>query len=194
MTFVIALSTYLAHHVAPKSGHINPIVYVTICSGLGSLSVMAVKAVGIALKLTVSGHNQFASFSTYAAIAIMAVCIVLQMKYLNKALQIFPTSVINPLYFVCFTSATIVASFIMLGGLRNSTPDKALSLLGGFAAMFAGVSLLKEPESDKEPTAYTDSAAYADPPDRQQYEALRTPVSPTAMLSPPSYIPLTPRR
>jgi hypothetical protein len=36
-----------------------------------------------------------------------------QMNYLNKALDIFNTAVVSPIYYVFFTSATLVASSIM---------------------------------------------------------------------------------
>eukprot|EP00959_Pyramimonas_sp_CCMP1952_P246515 5152478-Pyramimonas_sp.AAC.1 len=35
------------------------------------------------------------------------------MNYLNKALDIFNTAVVSPIYYVCFTTATILASGIM---------------------------------------------------------------------------------
>lgn len=73
-------------------GKSNPLIYVSICSTVGSVSVMAVKAFGIALKLTFAGHNQFSHPSTYVFAIVVVGCILTQMNYLNKALSQFSTS------------------------------------------------------------------------------------------------------
>jgi len=73
-------------------GKKNPLIYLSICSLVGSVSVMAVKAFGIALKLTFSGNNQFSHPSTYVFMIITTVCILTQMNYFNKALCQFPAN------------------------------------------------------------------------------------------------------
>jgi hypothetical protein len=79
--------------VAPRHGRTNPLVYVSICSVFGSLSVMAVKGLGVAVKLTFAGMNQFTHPSTYVFGIVVASCILIQMNYLNKALDTFSTNV-----------------------------------------------------------------------------------------------------
>lgn len=82
----------MIYRVAPKYGKKNPLVYISICSTVGSVSVMAVKAFGIALKLTLGGDNQFTSPSTYVFMIVVVFCILTQMNYFNKALSQFSTS------------------------------------------------------------------------------------------------------
>jgi hypothetical protein len=53
---------------------------------------MAVKAFGIAVKLTFGGNNQFTHPSTYVFLIIVVVCILTQMNYFNKALSQFSTN------------------------------------------------------------------------------------------------------
>jgi hypothetical protein len=53
---------------------------------------MALKAFGIALKLTFAGNNQFTHASTYLFAIVAIICIVTQMNYFNKALSTFPQS------------------------------------------------------------------------------------------------------
>ena len=67
----------------------------------GSVSVMAVKGFGVAVKLTFRGNNQFTHLSTYAFLVMVAGCIVVQMNYFNKALDTFSTNV-----YVCPLSKT----------------------------------------------------------------------------------------
>lgn len=89
---VTSVSVFMIYKVAPVYGKKNPLVYLSICSLVGSVSVMAIKAFGIALKLTFAGNNQFSHASTYVFMIITAVCIMTQMNYFNKALSQFPTN------------------------------------------------------------------------------------------------------
>lgn len=82
----------MIYKVSPAYGKKNPLIYLSICSTVGSISVMSVKAFGIALKLTFAGHNQFNLPSTYVFMIITTVCILTQMNYFNKALSQFPTN------------------------------------------------------------------------------------------------------
>ncbi|KAF3770069.1 hypothetical protein M406DRAFT_271110 [Cryphonectria parasitica EP155] len=139
---VTAFSVFMIYKISPVYGKQNPLVYLSICSLVGSVSVMAIKAFGIALKLTFAGHNQFTHASTYVFMIITAVCILTQMNYFNKALSQFPTNIVNPLYYVTFTTATLCASFILFNGFNTSDPVNTLSLLCGFLVTFTGVYLL----------------------------------------------------
>lgn len=82
----------MIYRVAPVYGKKNPLIYISICSTVGSITVMSVKAFGIALKLTFAGNNQFTHPSTYAFAIVVVVCIMTQMNYFNKALSQFTTS------------------------------------------------------------------------------------------------------
>jgi len=83
----------MVYYVVPRHGKRNPLVYISICSLVGSISVMSVKGFGVALKLTLAGNNQFTHPSTYVFAIVVAVCIVVQMNYFNKALDTFSTNV-----------------------------------------------------------------------------------------------------
>lgn len=140
--FVAVFATFVVYKVSPKYGSTNPMVYISICSTVGSISVMAIKAFGIALKLTFNGNNQFTSLSTYFFIVVVVFCILTQMNYLNKALDQFDTSIVNPLYYVSFTTLTLVASFILFRGFNTTSSVNIISLICGFITIFLGVHLL----------------------------------------------------
>ncbi|KAI9050099.1 hypothetical protein LZ554_006242 [Drepanopeziza brunnea f. sp. 'monogermtubi'] len=147
--FVVALfAVVMIYRVAPKYGKKNPLVYLSICSTVGGVSVMSVKAFGIAVKLTLAGNNQFTHPSTYVFIILCTVCIMTQMNYFNKALSQFPTSIVNPLYYVTFTTATLTASFILYGGFNTADTVNTISLLCGFLVIFTGVYLLNISRGD----------------------------------------------
>lgn len=95
LLYLVSVSVFAAvmvYRIAPKYGKTNPLIYLSICSTVGSVSVMAVKAFGIALKLTFAGNNQFTHPSTYVFLIVTTVSILVQMNYFNKALSQFPTN------------------------------------------------------------------------------------------------------
>ncbi|KAL9089816.1 MAG: hypothetical protein Q9165_005610 [Trypethelium subeluteriae] len=132
---------------------------------------MAIKAFGIAVKLTFAGNNQFTHPSTYVFAIVVVVCILTQMNYFNKALSQFNTNIVNPLYYVTFTTFTLLASFILFRGFNTTSPINTISLLSGFLVIFAGVYLLnlsrEDPEgtslSTKHASKYNDDAIPTDP-------------------------------
>ena len=90
--FVAVFSSVMIYKVCPKYGKTNPLFYLSICATVGSVSVMSIKAFGVALKLTLGGNNQFTHPSTWASAIVVVVSILTQMNYFNKALSQFPTS------------------------------------------------------------------------------------------------------
>ncbi|KAI9890273.1 MAG: hypothetical protein M1814_004308 [Vezdaea aestivalis] len=147
---VAIFASVMIYRVAPKYGRKNPLIYISICSTVGSVSVMSVKAFGIAMKLTFAGNNQFTHPSTYVFAIVVGVCILTQMNYFNKALSQFPTSIVNPLYYVTFTTATLCASFILFKGFNTADAVNTISLLCGFLVIFTGVYLLNLSRGDPE--------------------------------------------
>ena len=89
---VASFAIVMIYKIAPKYGRVNPLIYISICSAVGSVSVMSVKAFGIALKLTFAGNNQFSHPSTYVFAIVVVVCVLTQMNYFNKALSHFSTT------------------------------------------------------------------------------------------------------
>jgi hypothetical protein len=89
---VVTSTLVLIYKVAPFYGKKNVLVYVSICSLVGSITVMASKGFGIALKLTFAGNNQLLYPSTYVFAIVVGIAVVTQMNYFNKALDIFSTN------------------------------------------------------------------------------------------------------
>lgn len=62
--------------------------------------MMAIKALGIAVKLTVNGNNQFNRVSTFVFAGVVVGSIAVQMHYLNLAMHCFSVSLfVLPLSF-----------------------------------------------------------------------------------------------
>ncbi|KHN44481.1 Magnesium transporter NIPA2, partial [Glycine soja] len=131
-----ALSIIFSH------GQTHMMVYLGICSPTGSITVMGVKAVGIALKLTFEGTNQFVYFETWIFTVVVIGCCLLQINYLNKALDAFSTAVVSPVYYVMFTSFTIVASIITFKEWAKQDSTQIATELCGFVTILSGTFLL----------------------------------------------------
>lgn len=64
------------------------------------------------------------------------------MNYLNRALDLFNTAVVSPIYYVLFTTLTVLAEAIMYDELGGLGGVQKLSELSGFTTVFVGVFLL----------------------------------------------------
>lgn len=132
----------LIFYCVPRYGERHLVVYVGICSLTGSLTVMGVKAVGIAIKLTIEETNQFTYFQTWFFTLFVIGCCILQINYLNKALDTFNTAVVSPVYYVMFTSLTIFASIIMFKDWDSQNASQIATELCGFVTILSGTFLL----------------------------------------------------
>ncbi|XP_043712954.1 probable magnesium transporter NIPA4 [Telopea speciosissima] len=142
MALVLAAVFILVVHVIPQYGQTHIMVYIGVCSLVGSLSVMSVKALGIALKLTFSGMNQLMYPQTWTFAVVVITCVITQMNYLNKALDTFNTAIVSPIYYVMFTSLTILASVIMFKDWDRQNPTQIVTEMCGFVTILSGTFLL----------------------------------------------------
>ncbi|GFS15861.1 magnesium transporter NIPA2 [Elysia marginata] len=139
---IVLVSGVMMVYFAPRYGHKNVLIYVTICATLGSLTVMGCKGVGVAIKATARGHNEFKNWLTYVLLGVVLTCILLQLNYLNKALDTFNTAVVTPIYYVFFTSCVIIGSAVLF---QEFFKMGILDILGdacGFLTIIAGIFLL----------------------------------------------------
>ncbi|KAL2477568.1 putative magnesium transporter NIPA4 [Forsythia ovata] len=141
-TLVIGVALVLIFQYIPQYGQTHIMFYIGVCSLVGSLSVMCVKALGIALKLTMSGTNQLIYPQTWAFALVLISCVLTQMNYLNKALDTFNTAVVSPIYYVMFTSLTILASVIMFKDWDRQNPTQIVTEMCGFVTILSGTFLL----------------------------------------------------
>ncbi|XP_057469728.1 probable magnesium transporter NIPA4 isoform X2 [Actinidia eriantha] len=141
-TLVTAAVFIIIIHFIPQYGQTHVIAYIGVCSLVGSLSVMSVRALGIVLKLTFSGMNQLIYPQTWVFALVVIICVLTQINYLNKAIDTFNTAVVSPIYYVMFTTLTIVASVIMFKDWAGQNPTQIATELCGFVTILSGTFLL----------------------------------------------------
>ncbi|CAI0376900.1 unnamed protein product [Linum tenue] len=123
-------------HFEPRSGQTNMLVYLGICSLMGSITVVSVKAIGIAIKLTLDGINQITYPQTWF--------------FLMVALDTFNATLISPVYYVMFTTLTIAASAIMYKDWAGQDASSIASEICGFITVLSGTIILHSTR-DQEP-------------------------------------------
>ena len=76
---------------------------------------------------------------TYLLAAVLIATALLQIRYLNKALQRFDSTQVIPTQFVLFTISVIVGSAILYRDFETATIGRVGKFIGGCALTFAGV-------------------------------------------------------
>ncbi|KAA3482276.1 putative magnesium transporter NIPA6 isoform X2 [Gossypium australe] len=145
LVYVVAtLSAVLALvlHFEPHYGQTNILVYLGICSLMGSLTVVSIKAIGIAIKLTLDGMSQIAYPQTWFFLTVAVICVITQLIYLNKALDTFNATLVSPVYYVMFTTFTIIASVIMFKDWSGQNAGSIASEICGFITVLSGTIIL----------------------------------------------------
>lgn len=90
--FALCFSIYVLYYVAPTYGTKTPIVYMSVSSLAGSLTVAAVKGLGVAVKMTFAGDTQLWRPASWVFAITVASMVLIQLKYLNLALDLFPVT------------------------------------------------------------------------------------------------------
>lgn len=143
IAFVTLVSVMIAFYFGPKYGTDSVIVYILLCAALGSLSVIGCKGVAQAVKEFNCGENQkLALMWGCTFLLFTAIFIVIQMKYLNRALDLFSTNIVTPVYYVLFTSFVIMATGVLFKEWMNVRGADILGELCGFLVIITGIFLL----------------------------------------------------
>ncbi|KAI1301319.1 Magnesium transporter NIPA2 [Halotydeus destructor] len=141
--FVALITLVLIFVYAPLYGDTNLVIYILICSMIGSFSVMACKGLGLAIRETLSGTaNQLANGLFWIFLVAVIGCITVQMNYLNKALDIFSTSLVTPVYYVLFTTFVLIASTILFKEWNTMSAEDVIGSLCGFLTTIVAIFLL----------------------------------------------------
>lgn len=148
---IILGCAFIALWAAPRYGKKSMLVYLSVCSLIGGLSVVATQGLGAALVAQIGGQqtDQFKQWFLYVLFVFVIATLVTEIIYLNKALNIFNAALVTPTYYVYFTSATIVTSAILFRGFKG-TAISITTMILAFLQICAGVVLLQLSKSAKD--------------------------------------------
>lgn len=134
--------TLIIFYFGPVYGKKNVMVYILLCSSAGSLTVMCCKGLGVAIRESINGKNQTSNFLTWTLFFLLVLFVMIQMNYLNKALDLFSTSIVTVIYYVFFTTFVITASAILFKEWSHMTFENVLGCLCGFITVIIAIFLM----------------------------------------------------
>ncbi|KAK1056836.1 hypothetical protein LTR33_013793 [Friedmanniomyces endolithicus] len=145
----VTLALIIALTVASnKYGHKTILIDLGLVGLYGGYTVLSTK--GIASLLSSSIWHIITFPITYLLLAVLISTAVLQIKYLNRALQHFNATMVIPTQFVLFTISVIVGSAILYRDFEREEAGDAVKFIGGCALTFLGVWCITSGRSDDE--------------------------------------------
>ncbi|KAJ5441987.1 Magnesium transporter NIPA [Penicillium cf. griseofulvum] len=79
---------------------------------------------------------------TYLLVFVLVFSALMQVRYINRALQRFDSTQVIPTQFVLFTLAVIIGSAVLYRDFESITADRATKFVGGCLLTFLGVSFI----------------------------------------------------
>ncbi|XP_043349907.1 magnesium transporter NIPA1 isoform X1 [Dermochelys coriacea] len=145
LCIVLLMLLLLIFWIAPAHGPTNIMVYISICSLLGSFTVPSTKGIGLAAQ-DIFYNNPSSQRALYLCLVLLAVLgcsIIIQFKYINKALECFDSSVFGAIYYVVFTTLVLLASAILFREWSNVGVVDFLGMACGFTTVSIGIVLIQ---------------------------------------------------
>jgi magnesium transporter len=107
---------------------------------LGAYTALSTKGVSSMLSSTL--WRAFTTPVTYILILVLLGTAVMQVRYVNKALQRFDSTQVIPIQFVMFTLSVIIGSAVLYRDFERTTSKQAMKFIGGCLLTFFGVFLI----------------------------------------------------
>ncbi|XP_069560204.1 magnesium transporter NIPA1 [Brachyistius frenatus] len=142
---VLLLLITLIVWIAPAHGSSNIMVYVAICSLLGNFTVPSSKGLGlVAPDVFGEGASSSRALALFLGLlGTLAVSILTQFVFINKALECFSSNMFEAIYYVAFTSNVILASALLFKEWTALTLTDSFAMLCSLITVCVGVVLLR---------------------------------------------------
>jgi drug/metabolite transporter (DMT)-like permease len=129
-----------------KFGEKTIVIDIGLVGLFGGYTALSTK--GVASLLTYNIWRVVTFPITYLLLAVLVSTAVMQIKYLNRALQRFNSTMVIPTQFVMFTISVIVGSAILYRDFERESPQDAAKFIGGCGLTFFGVWCITSGRSD----------------------------------------------
>ncbi|KAH6660786.1 magnesium transporter, partial [Truncatella angustata] len=124
---------------SPKYGNRTILIDLGLVGLFGAYTALSTKGVSSMLSSTLWGA--FATPVTYVLLLVLLGTAVMQVRYVNKALQRFDSTQVIPIQFVMFTLSVIIGSAILYRDFERTSAEQAIKFVGGCLLTFFGVFL-----------------------------------------------------
>ncbi|KAK4457429.1 magnesium transporter NIPA-domain-containing protein [Cladorrhinum samala] len=151
---LIALLMYLS----PRYGNRTILIDLGLVGLFGGYTALSTKGVSSMLSSTLLGA--FTTPVTYVLLLILISTAIMQVRFLNKALQRFDSTQVIPIQFVLFTLSVIIGSAVLYRDFERTTREQAIKFVGGCLLTFFGVFLItsgRPPHDDEEEDTLSDA-------------------------------------
>lgn len=125
---------------SPRYGNRTILIDLGLVGLFGGYTVLATKGVSSMLSSTLLGA--FLTPMTYVLLVILLGTAVMQVRYVNKALQRFDSTQVIPIQFVMFTLCVIIGSAVLYRDFERTTAEQAAKFVGGCLLTFFGVFII----------------------------------------------------
>ncbi|KAM7201035.1 Magnesium transporter NIPA domain containing protein [Naviculisporaceae sp. PSN 640] len=149
---LIALLMWLS----PRYGNRTILIDLGLVGLFGGYTALSTKGVSSMLSSTLLGA--FTTPVTYVLLFVLLSTAVMQVRYVNKALQRFDSTQVIPIQFVLFTLSVITGSAVLYRDFERTTKEQAVKFVWGCLLTFFGVFLITSgrPRQDTEEDTLSD--------------------------------------
>lgn len=145
----ITIALIIALMIAsPKYGNKTILIDLGLVGLFGGYTALSTK--GVASLLSVSLFNAFAFPMFYFLVAVLALSAIMQIRYLNRALQSFYSTQVIPTQFVLFTLSVIIGSSVLYRDFESATAERVGKFICGCLLTFFGVYLITSKRQSQE--------------------------------------------
>ncbi|KAL8684864.1 MAG: hypothetical protein Q9218_008099, partial [Villophora microphyllina] len=123
-----------------KYGHKSILIDLGLVGLFGGYTALSTKGVASLLSDTLWRTLTFPI--TYLLLVVLVASAVMQIRYVNRALQRFDSTQVIPIQFVLFTISVIIGSAILYRDFRSATAARVGEFIGGCLLTFLGVYLI----------------------------------------------------
>lgn len=125
---------------SPKYGSRTVLIDLGLVGLFGGYTALSTKGVASLLSDTLWRALTFPI--TYVLILVLVLSALMQIRYINKALQNFDSTQVIPTQFVMFTLSVIIGSAVLYREFETTTADRVAKFVGGCFLTFFGVYLI----------------------------------------------------
>jgi magnesium transporter len=145
ITALVSIALMVA---SPKYGGRTVLIDLGLAGLFGGYTALSTKGVASLLSDTLWRALTFPI--TYVLVLILVLSALMQIRYVNKALQSFDSTQVIPTQFVMFTLSVIIGSAVLYRDFESATGDRVGKFIAGCFLTFFGVYLITSGRSKRE--------------------------------------------
>ncbi|KIX10182.1 uncharacterized protein Z518_01263 [Rhinocladiella mackenziei CBS 650.93] len=127
-------------YAEPRHGRKTILIDLGLVGLFGGYTVLSTK--GVASLLSASLWKAFGHAIFYFLAAVLVGSALMQIRYLNRALQNYDSTQVIPIQFVLFTLSVIIGSAVLYRDFEHTTAEQAVKFIIGCLLTFWGVYLI----------------------------------------------------